>query len=269
MNSGTAQGRKRESRKSAWTIPPGAAWAAAAGTILGLILLPPTVAGQTADRSGRAIVDGVCAECHATGKDNAPKIGDKAAWVPRLRRGVDAAVLSAIKGHGNMPSRGGMSQLTDPEMRRAVIYMFNPFDIAAGAPAAARAEPQTANHKTVGGMELYLGVVAADAIRRQLAADPQQLAKAAVPKGSDYYHVSVSLLDGKTRAEITDAHVEATVRDPVMGGQSHKLDLTVVNGAISYGHYFRVAGTTPYRISLQIRRPETGQVIDTDFEVKR
>ena len=251
-------------------IPPGvAARAAVAGSVLGLTLLVPLVMAQTPDRSGRAIVDSVCAECHATGKDNAPKIGDKAAWVPRLRQGVDGAVLSAIKGHGNMPSRGGMSQLTDPEMRRAVIYMFNPVDIATGAPARTPAEPQTANHKTVAGLELYLGVVAADAVRRQMAGDPQQLAKAAVPKGSDYYHVSVSLLDGKTRAEVTNAEVEATVKDPVMGGQTHKLDLTVVNGAISYGHYFRVAGTTPYRVSLHIRRPDTGQVIDTDFEVKR
>ena len=32
---------------------------------------------------------------------------------------------SAIRGHGSMPARGGMAQLTDPEIRAAVTYMLS------------------------------------------------------------------------------------------------------------------------------------------------
>jgi cytochrome c5 len=38
----------------------------------------------------------------------------------------DGTVRSAIHGHGNMPARGGMADLTDPEVRAAILYMFNP-----------------------------------------------------------------------------------------------------------------------------------------------
>ncbi len=77
-----------------------------------------------AQRSGEQIVKAQCAKCHAKGLDGAPKIGDKAAWIDRAKLGFDGVVRSAIQGHGAMPSRGGMPNLTDAEMRSAVTYMF-------------------------------------------------------------------------------------------------------------------------------------------------
>ena len=222
-----------------------------------------------AARSGEQVVQMRCASCHQTGENGAPRIGDKAAWIPRLKHGVDSAVRSAISGHGGMPARGGMPDLTDGEMRSAVTYMFVPAGVTTAAAGSTPAAVLPANRKAVGGLEVYLGVVAADTIRRQMAADPQKQAQAAIPKGSDAYHVSVSLFDAASHAEIADAQVEATIQDPVMGGQTRKLEVMVVNGTISYGNYFRVAGSTPYRIALHIVRPGTGQMVDTDFEVKR
>lgn len=78
------------------------------------------------ERSGAQIVKAQCSKCHQTGENGAPKIGDQAAWVLRLKQGLDAAVRSAINGHGGMPPRGGMANLTDTELRSAVIYMYNP-----------------------------------------------------------------------------------------------------------------------------------------------
>ena len=76
-------------------------------------------------RSGEQVVKAKCVECHLTGKDGAPKIGDRDAWVGRVRKGLDAVIASGIHGRGSMPARGGLADLSDAEMRAAVIYMFN------------------------------------------------------------------------------------------------------------------------------------------------
>ena len=75
-------------------------------------------------RSGEQLVRTKCGECHLTGKDGAPRIGDRQAWVDRVSKGLDAVIASGIHGRGAMPARGGMADLSDTEMRAAVIYMF-------------------------------------------------------------------------------------------------------------------------------------------------
>ena len=79
---------------------------------------------KPAPRSGEEIVKAQCIKCHEAGKGGAPKIGDRDAWIPRLKEGLDNTVRSAIHGHGGMPARGGLADLTDAEMRSAVIYLF-------------------------------------------------------------------------------------------------------------------------------------------------
>jgi cytochrome c5 len=78
-----------------------------------------------AARSGEQIVKMQCYKCHEKGVGGAPKIGDRDAWAPRLKNGLDVTVRSAINGHGGMPARGGMANLTDAELRDAIIYMFS------------------------------------------------------------------------------------------------------------------------------------------------
>jgi cytochrome c5 len=75
-------------------------------------------------RTGQQIVQAQCVKCHGTGLNGAPRIGDKKAWIERAKLGFDSVVRSAINGHGAMPARGGMANLTDDEMRAAVTYMF-------------------------------------------------------------------------------------------------------------------------------------------------
>ena len=77
------------------------------------------------ERSGEQIVQMQCVKCHRDGVGGAPRIGDRSAWIPRLKPGLDVVVRSAINGHGGMPARGGMADLTDAELRSAIIYMFN------------------------------------------------------------------------------------------------------------------------------------------------
>ena len=81
-------------------------------------------AAAPAERSGEQVVAMRCVQCHGTGVAGAPKIGDRAAWIDRASKGIDTLVRSAIKGHGEMPARGGMADLTDPEMHAAVSRMI-------------------------------------------------------------------------------------------------------------------------------------------------
>ena len=63
-----------------------------------------------------------CAVCHASGVANAPKLGDKVAWAPRLAGGVDGLTASAIKGKGAMPPKGGAAA-SDADIKAVVAYM--------------------------------------------------------------------------------------------------------------------------------------------------
>lgn len=66
----------------------------------------------------------VCQACHATGAAGAPKLGDKAAWAPRITAGIDGMTAFAIKGKGAMPPRGGTTA-SDAEIKSVVTYMAN------------------------------------------------------------------------------------------------------------------------------------------------
>jgi cytochrome c5 len=86
---------------------------------------PVSKTTAAAERSGEQIVQTQCAKCHGSGLGGAPKLGERQAWTQRVRPGIDVLVRSAIHGHGGMPARGGMADLTDPEIRNAVIYMVS------------------------------------------------------------------------------------------------------------------------------------------------
>lgn len=75
-------------------------------------------------RTGEQVFQAQCTACHATGAVGAPKLGDEAAWGPRIKTGYDALMTSVLKGKGNMPAQGG-GDATDFEIARAVVYMAN------------------------------------------------------------------------------------------------------------------------------------------------
>lgn len=99
-------------------------------------------AGGGGARSGEEIVKAACAACHATGAANAPKIGDKGAWGPRLALGLDGLTKSAVKGKNGMPPRGGLPDLSDFEIAKAIVYMANQSGASFKEPAAPKAAPE-------------------------------------------------------------------------------------------------------------------------------
>jgi cytochrome c5 len=74
---------------------------------------------------GKTVFDGTCTACHSTGVAGAPKLGDKAAWGPRIQQGVDTLVQHALQGKNAMPPKGGNASLSDAEVRSAVEFMVS------------------------------------------------------------------------------------------------------------------------------------------------
>jgi cytochrome c5 len=66
----------------------------------------------------------VCSACHATGVNGAPKMGDHAAWGPRIALGKGTLYKDAIAGKGNMPPKGGTTW-PDATVRMTVDYMVS------------------------------------------------------------------------------------------------------------------------------------------------
>jgi cytochrome c5 len=89
-----------------------------------LALTAPAPAAANVPTTGEQAFTQVCSACHATGVNGAPKIGDHAAWGPRIAQGKDTLYKDAIAGKGNMPARGGTTW-PDATIRMTVDYMLS------------------------------------------------------------------------------------------------------------------------------------------------
>lgn len=218
---------------------------------------PLSASTPQAARTSETIVQAQCALCHQPGKDGAPKIGDRAAWTPRLGKGLEQLVASAVHGHGGMPARGGMPDLSREEIRGAILYMFNyGLPPVPTPPPVAAADP---HHKLVDGMDVYLGLMRAEALRAANAKD--------VPSGKGYYHLNISLADNKTQSPVGDAQVTLRVSDG-MSTQTKTLNPVAANNAISWGNYFRFARGNVYNIRTEIKRPGSTDIVVANFEYR-
>jgi cytochrome c5 len=102
-------------------MPVLVATAAVAATLLGT----SAARAQGDEKNGQQVVAATCASCHESGKDGAPKMGDKAAWAKRSEQGLSSLSKSALTGIRKMPAHGGNLSLSDTEIKRAVAYMVN------------------------------------------------------------------------------------------------------------------------------------------------
>ena len=78
---------------------------------------------ETASADGQSIYQKSCQACHAAGIAGAPKLGDKAAWAPRIAKGNDALLSSVKNGLKAMPPKGTCMSCSEDELRAAMEYM--------------------------------------------------------------------------------------------------------------------------------------------------
>jgi cytochrome c5 len=66
-----------------------------------------------------------CFSCHAAGVAGAPRVGEAAAWAPRIAKGREALIASTIEGiPPGMPPKGLCSSCSDEELAASVDYML-------------------------------------------------------------------------------------------------------------------------------------------------
>src|SRR6202022_1127637 len=99
---------------------------AVAGKDNSALAIAPAGAGPAADvpTTGEQAFTKVVSACPTTGVNGAPKIGDQAAWGPRIAQGKETLYKDAISGKGNMPPKGGTTW-PDATIRMAVDYMVS------------------------------------------------------------------------------------------------------------------------------------------------
>jgi cytochrome c5 len=77
------------------------------------------------EKSGEAVYKQYCFACHATGVAGAPKLGDKAAWEPRVKTGKDTLLKKAMSGLNAMPPKGTCMECSEQEIKNAIDFMLS------------------------------------------------------------------------------------------------------------------------------------------------
>jgi cytochrome c5 len=94
-------------------------------SLFGIVSL--VAAGSTFAATAEDTYKSACSACHDAGVANAPKLGDKAAWAPRIKQGTDALYKSALQGKPGtaMVAKGGFANLSDAEVKAVVDLMIS------------------------------------------------------------------------------------------------------------------------------------------------
>src|SRR5689334_12838775 len=84
----------------------------------------PAAPAAALPADGTAAYQAACVACHGAGIAGAPKVGDKAAWGPRIAQGKATLYKHAVEGFqgkaGVMPPKGGQAAWPDDLIKQAV-----------------------------------------------------------------------------------------------------------------------------------------------------
>jgi len=72
--------------------------------------------------AGAKLYESNCKVCHEAGLLDAPKYGDKAAWAPRLAKGIETLHMHSAQGFNKMPAQV-TDKVSEAEVYAAVDYM--------------------------------------------------------------------------------------------------------------------------------------------------
>jgi cytochrome c5 len=94
---------------------------------LKIVSTGPALPAAALPEDGKGAYEKACQACHGAGIAGAPKVGDKAAWGPRIAQGKDTLYKHAIEGFtgktGVMPAKGAHTDWPDDLVKQAVDHM--------------------------------------------------------------------------------------------------------------------------------------------------
>ena len=149
--------------------------------------------------------------------------------------------------------------------KRCPVLLSGALTVILGFIALSAMAEDTELHQVVDGVAIYFGVLPAEMIRGHPKAHPESDMHGGIPT-EPRYHLTVAIFDDTSSERITNADV--TVKVAGSGGSEvvKSLEPMMIAGKGSYGNYFRMPGASPYRIEIQIRRPESPGIIRAIFE---
>jgi len=118
--------------------------------------------------------------------------------------------------------------------------------------------------QVVDGIAIYFGVVPAELVRGHPREHPESGMHGGAPVGES--HLMVALFDAKTGNRITDARIAASVTGDAGAKLEKRLEPMTVAGALTFGNYFYLSGSGPYRIDLRILLPGRSTPVRARFE---
>jgi hypothetical protein len=122
------------------------------------------------------------------------------------------------------------------------------------------------NTQIVDGVVVYYGVIPGEILLDHPMQNPDKDMHGGVPAGGHVYHLLVAIFDASTGQRISNAEVSAQFEESHQATPRKKLDPMPVSDGMSYGNFFDLPGTGPYRIAVWVRLPGRQQAIEAVFD---
>lgn len=117
--------------------------------------------------------------------------------------------------------------------------------------------------RVVDGVAVYIGIIPAEMVQGHPRWHPEGTMHGGVEVGAS--HLTVALFQDKTGERIIEAEVSARISGERGLDVRKKLEPMLIAGSRSYGNYFSLPGTGPYRIEISIRLPRASRTINAEF----
>ena len=121
-------------------------------------------------------------------------------------------------------------------------------------------------YKTVAGMSVYVGVLPAEMLFGHPKGHHEREMHGGVPDGARRHHVVVALFETASGRRIANAKVKVGVSSIGMATSWARKEPMSINGMTTYGAYVTLPGPGPYKIRVEIKRPDADKAAEVELD---